>query len=63
MLLATTTGVDAKREFEEKLAHCEEVVQQNDDFKVRLKNFEECMANRLKQDLHPSLRSAPSLIS
>jgi len=62
MLLATTTGVDAKREFEEKLSHCEEVVEQNDDFNVWLKNFEACMANRLKQDPHPSLRSAYSLI-
>ena len=62
LLAATTTGVDDKREFEEKLAHCEEVVEQNDDFNVWLKNFEACMANRLKQDPHPYLRSASSLI-
>ena len=34
MLLATTTGVDAKSEFEEMLVHCEEVVEQNDDFNI-----------------------------
>ena len=45
MLLATTTGVDAKSEFERKLVHCEEVVEQNDDFNVWRRNFEECMAD------------------
>ena len=45
MLLATTTGVDAKSEFEEKLVHCEKVVEQNDDFNVWRRNFEECMAD------------------
>ena len=62
MLLATTTGVDAKSEFEENLVHFEEVVDQNDDFNVWRRNFEECMADRLKHDPHPSLRSASSLI-
>ena len=62
MLLATTTGVDAKSEFEEKLVHCEEVVEQNDDFNVWRRNFEECMADCLKQDPHLSLRSASSFI-
>ena len=62
MLLATTTGVDAKSEFEQKLVHCEEVVEQNDDFNVWRRHFEECMADRLKHDSHPSLRSASSFI-
>ena len=46
MLLATTTGVDAKSKFEEMRVHCEEVVEQNDDFNVWRRNFEECMADR-----------------
>ena len=62
MLLATTTGVDAKSEFERKLVNCEEVVEQNDDFNIWRRNFEECMADRLKHDPHPSLRSASSFI-
>ena len=61
-LLATTTGVDAKSEFERKLVHCEEVVEQNDDFNIWRRNFEECMADRQKHDPHPSLRSASSFI-
>tara|TARA_B100000674_G_scaffold353069_1_gene296142 strand:- start:585 stop:728 length:144 start_codon:yes stop_codon:yes gene_type:complete len=43
MLLATTTGANATSKFEEKLAHCEEVVEQNDDFNLWRKNFEACM--------------------
>ena len=62
MLLAATTGVDAKSKFEEMLVHCEEVVEQNDDFNVWRRLFEECMADRLKHDPHPSLRSASSFI-
>ena len=44
MLLATTPGAEAKSKFEEKLEHCEEVVEQNDDFNVWRRNFEACMA-------------------
>ena len=47
MPLATTTGVDAKSEFEEMLVHCEEMVEHNDEFNVWRRNFEECMADRL----------------
>ena len=44
MLLATTTGVDAKSKLEEKLAHCEEIVEHNDDLNVWRRNFEACMS-------------------
>ena len=44
MLLATTPGAKAKSKFEEKLDHCEEVVEQNDDFNVWRRNFKACMA-------------------
>ena len=61
-LLATPPVADAKSEFEGKLAHCEKVVEQNDDFNVWRQNFEECMVNRLKQDSQLSLRSASPFI-
>ena len=45
MLLASTTGAEAKSELEERLAHCEEVVERNDDFNVWRQNFKACMAD------------------
>ena len=44
-LLATNPGVEAKSELEERLAHCEEVVERNDDFNVLRQNFKACMAD------------------
>ena len=62
MLLASTTGADAKSELEKKFAYCEYVAEQNDDFNAWRWNFEECMADCLKKDPHTSLRSASSFI-
>ena len=45
MLLATTTGPGVQSEFEEKLAHCEEAVEPNDNFIVWQRNFEDCMSD------------------
>ena len=44
-LLATTPAAEVKSEFEQKLAHCEEVVKPNYDFNVWRQNFEACMAD------------------
>ena len=38
------------------------VVQQNDDFNLWRRKFEECMADCLMKDHHTSLRSASSFI-
>ena len=44
MLLATTTGAETISKLEEKLGHCEEVVEQNEDFNVWRRNFKACVA-------------------
>ena len=45
LLSLPTRAVEAQKAFEEKLAYCEEVVEQNDDFNVWRRNFEACMAD------------------
>ena len=40
-----TRAVEAEKVFEEKLVHCEEVVEQNDDFNVWRRSFEACLEN------------------